>query len=110
MKIFMALLFFYFVIVIANVVVGRVFLDKIRQFRNDLWIAWGSPSSVFAFKKKNIDLYKFVFQAKKHDFDDSHGLYGITKAMAFTTALSQLGFVAALAAFLVVAFVARTTA
>ena len=108
MKIFVGLLFLYFAILIFNIIVGRIFIKKVKLARNDLWVSWGRPNSVFVFKRKNLEIYRFIFRARRLDFDGNPGLYRIISTMRLATILSQLGFVAALLAFLLAAVVARS--
>jgi hypothetical protein len=107
MKLFLALLLVYFFILILNIAIGGLFIRRLRRYRNDLWFAWGQPRSVFAYKKGNMQIYRFIYSAKKHDFEGHAGLYRASKGLAFITALSQLGFLAAMIAFLAVAFSAK---
>ena len=107
MKLFLALLLIYFFILILNIAIGGLFIRRLRRDRNDLWVAWGQPRSVFAYKNGNMQMYRFIFSAKKHDFEGHTALYRASKGLAIITALSQLGLLAALIAFLAVALSAK---
>jgi len=86
------LLLVYFFTVIVDMVFGSMFLTELKASKNDLWVSWDRPKSVFSPKKETWELYKYVFFTRREEFGKEVKLYRLSKLFALTTVLSQVAF------------------
>lgn len=98
------LLLLYFLSVIVKMIIGRLFLSELKTSKNDLWVLWDKPKSVFSPKKENWKLYKYVFFTRREEFGNEVKLYWLSKSFASIIVLSQITFIGFIVMFVVVGF------
>ncbi len=103
MKDYISLIFLlYCFLVIFNMVIGNLFIKEIKNNQNTLWVEWGKPSSVFLPKRKNKNLYKFIFfnNANSEGFIGDIYFYRLSKLLMISTVLTQTSFLIIVIVFL----------
>lgn len=90
----------YFFCLIVNMVAGRLFLREFKKQYYELWVEWGSPSSVFSPKNRNLDIYKFIFSIGKHR-PKTGELKFKSRFFAVSTVFTQVTFVLTVFVFVI---------
>lgn len=93
-------LLLYFAFVIANVILGSLFITRLKNGHAAVWEKLGRPSSVFSARRETVELYRFIVSSTDNIFRGDTAMFRLTKALLAVTIATHLLFLTAAATFL----------
>ena len=98
---FVTALFLYFGFAIANVILGGLFITRLKNGHASAWEKLGRPSSVFSARRETVEIYRFIVSSTGNTFRGDTAMFRLSKALWAVTIATHLMFLIAAATFLI---------